>query len=374
MSDSYICKIASPNEMKQKWDDEISRNTEDRENWIVWKEEALTGFREGKILPYYGILDGAVICEATAAIHPETVRHSDGLIDEHTAYLYAFRTNEPFRGKGFFSRLFAFMLDDLRNRGYRTVTLGVEPDDTKNKSIYRHYGFTRYIGTGTDTCPDGTVIQVEYYARELTENRQAVIRQDDTLAWYQENAEAFLASTGKVDMTALYRSFMELIPFGGHILDLGCGAGSASLYFTQHGYQVLAVDGCREMCEHTQRRAGCRVRHIRFEELDYTDVFDGIWACASLLHVSKSDLPGVFRLIRRALKCGGVLYASFKYGDSERVSNSRHFSDFTTDSLRVVLDETGGFLVEKLWLTNDARPGRTDERWVNVLCRAEKEA
>ena len=196
-------------------------------------------------------------------------------------------------------------------------------------------------------------------------------RENNTLDWYRENTAEFIASTGKVDMTALFRAFLELVPSGGAVMDLGCGAGSASLYFTQAGYQVLAVDGCRELCEHTGRRAGCATRQLRFEELDYTDAFDGIWACASLLHVRKADLPGVIRLIRRALKKNGAFYASFKYGAEERDKNGRVFSDFTEDSLRALLEEAGGFRVEKLWLTNDARPGRTDEHWVNVLCRAE---
>ena len=197
------------------------------------------------------------------------------------------------------------------------------------------------------------------------------MRENNTLDWYRENAKEFAANTGKVDMTGLFRAFLEMIPSGGYVMDLGCGAGSASVYFTQAGCQVLAVDGCRELCEHTGRRAGCETRQLRFDELDYTDTFDGIWACASLLHVRKPELPGVLRLIRRALKPNGAFYASFKYGNEERDKNGRVFSDFTEDSLRAMLDEAGGFRTEKLWLTNDARPDRVSEHWVNVLCRAE---
>ena len=197
---------------------------------------------------------------------------------------------------------------------------------------------------------------------------QFAVRRDDTLSWYRENAEAFIEHTESVDMSAQYRPFLDLVPAGGQILDLGCGAGNAALYFSQAGYQVLAVDGCREMCEFTGRRAGCRTRHIRFEELDYTEAFDGVWACASLLHVRKAGLPGVLRLILRAVKPGGVFYASFKYGETEREKNGRFFSDFTEDSLRALLDETGGFRICRLWLTHDVRPDRADERWVNVLC------
>ena len=82
------------------------------------------------------------------------------------------------------------------------------------------------------------------------------MQQNDTLTWYRENAETFLSRTGNVDMTMTYDPFLELVAPGGSILDLGCGAGSAALYFTRKGYKVLAVDGCAEYCEHTRRRAG----------------------------------------------------------------------------------------------------------------------
>ena len=172
-------------------------------------------------------------------------------------------------------------------------------------------------------------------------------------------------------MTMLYRKFLDQVSSGRYIMDLGCGAGGASLYFTQQGYQVLAVDGCSKLCDYTRQRVGCEARVMRFEELDYTDAFDGIWACASLLHVRKDALTRIIRLIRSALKKDGVFYASFKYGETERDKNGRVFSDFTEDSLRALLDEAGGFKDITLWTTNDARPGRTDERWINVLCRAE---
>ena len=197
------------------------------------------------------------------------------------------------------------------------------------------------------------------------------MRENNTLDWYRENAEEFIANTGKVDMTALFSVFLDMVPSGGYVMDLGCGGGSASLYFTQAGYRVLAVDGCRELCEHTRNRVGCEARQLRFDELDYTDTFDGVWACASLLHVRKAELPGVLRLVRKALKKNGAFYASFKYGNEERDKNGRVFSDFTEDSVRTLLEEAGGFRVVKLWLTHDARPGRTDESWVNILCLAE---
>ncbi|MBO4687461.1 MAG: class I SAM-dependent methyltransferase [Clostridiales bacterium] len=196
---------------------------------------------------------------------------------------------------------------------------------------------------------------------------------NETLDWYQENAESFIGNTENVDMTEHYRAFLELVPSGGKILDLGCGAGSATVHFMKSGYQVTAVDGCAEMVDHTWNISGCQARQLLFEELDYSDVFDGVWACASLLHVHKAELPDILRLVHKALKEGGVLYASFKYGDEERVKDDgRLFSDFTEDSVRALFEGVGGFLLKNVWVSDDQRPERAGERWVNVLCVAEK--
>ncbi len=167
MAEHYICKIASIEEMDAKWDYEIAHSGEDRENWVVWKKQHIEYFKQGYTVPYYGILDGTAICEATAMVNPKAVQNSAGLVDGRTVYLSAFRTVERLRGKGYFSRLFHFMIDDLRQKGFTKATLGVEPLDVKNKEIYAHYGFTEAIKSGREYFPDGTVIDVEYYGKSL---------------------------------------------------------------------------------------------------------------------------------------------------------------------------------------------------------------
>lgn len=163
----YLCKIASFEEMNQKWDDEIERHVDDKENWIVWKSSALEHFRDGSSIPYYGILDKKIICEATALRNPEAVQNSEGLVGDGAVYLCAFRTVKEYRGKGYFSKLMQFMLDDLREKGFTRATLGVEPAEEINKKIYAHYGFTEYVKRAEETYPDGTVITVDYFAKRL---------------------------------------------------------------------------------------------------------------------------------------------------------------------------------------------------------------
>ncbi len=164
--EKYICKIASPAEMEAKWKYEIERHPGNG-NWAVWRQEAIDDYLMGKAIPYYGILDESIICEATAAISPDTVQNSADIMDGHTAYLCAFRTNEGYRGKGYFSILLRHMLDDLKRKGFTRAVLGVEPDEQKNKAIYRHWGFTEYLKTEKETYPDGTEITVEYYLKRL---------------------------------------------------------------------------------------------------------------------------------------------------------------------------------------------------------------
>lgn len=193
--------------------------------------------------------------------------------------------------------------------------------------------------------------------------------QNTTLKWYKENADKFLKQSLTVDMTALYKAFLKYVAPGGKIMDLGCGSGVASLYFIQNGFDALPVDGCREMCEAATKLTGRQARNILFDELDYENEFDGIWACSSLLHVPKKGMPKILTLIKYALKEGGILYASYKYGEKERKKNGRFFSDYTEEALKALVHEVGGLQILDLWVTNDARPQKANEKWVNVICK-----
>ena len=162
----YICKIANLKEMNKKWDYEIE-HASDKSNWIIWKEKAIKCKKYKAQVPYYGILDGQIICEATASLCADIVQNGESLVDNNTAYLTAFRTIEEFQGKGYFSKLFDFMIDDLKKKGYEYVTLGVEPNELKNKEIYNHFGFKELVKKGKETYPDGTTIEVEYYRKKI---------------------------------------------------------------------------------------------------------------------------------------------------------------------------------------------------------------
>lgn len=162
----YICKIATLDEMHQKWDAEIGRHAE-KENWIAWKAEAIDHVLAGRAVAYYGILGGEIICEATAKLYPDFAQSSGETTQERVVELCAFRTVSDYRGKGYFSRLLDFMQNDLKQKGYEKAVVGVEPDEKRNQEIYHHWGFTEYIRSGSETYPDGTVIDVMFFGKQL---------------------------------------------------------------------------------------------------------------------------------------------------------------------------------------------------------------
>ena len=166
MNDQYICKIADLDEIIKKWDYEISIHP-NNENWIIWKNKSIEAYNDNNQLCYIGILNGEIIAEATAMITTNGVQNADGLVSSDTAYLCAFRTRKEFQNQGYFAKLYRYMEDDLYNKGYRTLTLGVEPDEIKNKEIYFKYGFTHFIKSAFETYPDGESILVEYYSKSL---------------------------------------------------------------------------------------------------------------------------------------------------------------------------------------------------------------
>ncbi len=164
---NYICKIATLEDIINIYDYKIEHEHEDKENLLVWKENAINREKNKYSRTYFGLLNNEIISKAVAGFNSSLIQNSEGLVDKNTAYLFAFKTKDEYQGKGYFSKLFNYMIEDLKSLGYKYATVGVEPHELKNKEIYKHYGFNKYIKTSTETFPDGTTITVEYYRKEL---------------------------------------------------------------------------------------------------------------------------------------------------------------------------------------------------------------
>ncbi len=190
-----------------------------------------------------------------------------------------------------------------------------------------------------------------------------------TLDYYNSKAKDFVTDTVAVAFTEMQDTFLEYIPKGGRILDFGCGSGRDTKYFISKGYDVDATDGSEELCKIASEYTGIKIKQMLFEELDEVELYDGVWACASILHVEKKQLPEILKKIATATKKGGVVYTSFKYGKFEGIRNGRFFTYLTEESFGEILRSVSDLAIEKLWISADVRAERGEERWLNIVLR-----
>ena len=187
-----------------------------------------------------------------------------------------------------------------------------------------------------------------------------------SIYYYQQHAQRFFDETVQVDMSELHDRFLAYLLPGARILDAGCGSGRDANAFLARGYTVEAFDASSEMAQRAQTLTGLPVQVRRFEDFNAPARYDGIWCCASLLHVAEADLPAVFVRLANALKPNGIWYLSFKLGRGEREKDGRRFTDMDEARLRTLMQALPEFEIKAMWQTADKRVGR-DEAWVNGL-------
>ncbi|MEW5818746.1 MAG: class I SAM-dependent methyltransferase [Cyanobacteriota bacterium] len=193
---------------------------------------------------------------------------------------------------------------------------------------------------------------------------------DKTISYYDQNAVDYCQTTQNLKgMDEVYKPFLELLPPGAKILDAGCGSGRDSKNFIDNGYKVTAFDASKELAKEASKFLGQDVLPLKFNEISFKDEFDGVWACASLLHVPKDDFEDSLGHLVDSLKDGGVLYASVKQGEGESVdSKGRFFSYYTEDEIKDIVNKRGDLQIEKTWINGDTL-NRQGTIWMNLLLR-----
>ncbi|WP_018234443.1 class I SAM-dependent methyltransferase [Thioalkalivibrio thiocyanodenitrificans] len=191
----------------------------------------------------------------------------------------------------------------------------------------------------------------------------------NTLDYYDQHAARYFIDTVRLDLSHLYEPFLEGIAPGGRILDAGCGSGRDSRAFVHRGYRVTSFDASPRMAELAQRYVRQHVRVMGFDQVAWQARFDGVWACASLLHVPFHDLGETLTRLGEAMREGATLYTSFKLGGGERTEGARHFTDMSRARLDQLLKAQTLLSLERAWITSDCRANRAQTSWLNVLLR-----
>lgn len=194
----------------------------------------------------------------------------------------------------------------------------------------------------------------------------------DSIDYYDRYAVPYYEETVELGMEEQLQKFVELLPESADVLDLGCGSGRDTVFLEEEGCVVTAIDGSEKMCELASIHTGKDVLHLRVEDMEFDDVFHGIWACAVLGHFTPDEVKSVMQKILNALKDDGILYFSVRKGDRNGKYNGRYFYDYDRDELNRLLDAFPNINVLDIWKTNDNRAD-SGARWFNVLLRKEKQ-
>lgn len=191
----------------------------------------------------------------------------------------------------------------------------------------------------------------------------------DSIDYYNRYAAAYYEQTVDLDMSEVMQPFVEMLPEDAEVLDLGCGSGRDTLALKEFGFYVTAMDGSPELCKLAEIYLDQEVLNLTFEEMDFEDVFDGIWACASLVHVEPKAMPGILKKIFTALKAEGVLYFSVYEGDRDGIYGGRYFKDYTKQEIRELLAPFSNVEIVDIWRTDDVHREKDGHRWLNVLVK-----
>jgi len=190
----------------------------------------------------------------------------------------------------------------------------------------------------------------------------------DSIDYYDKHAVEYFEKTVDLNMQESLDCFIEYLPEGGSILDLGCGSGRDSVYLLEKGFDVTAMDASEELCELARIHIGYDVLQLSFAEMDFNEVFDGVWACASLLHVKSDEMVTILSKIIKSMKQNGILYMSFKYGEFEGIRDEKYYTDYKTKTLKELVAKFEDLELIDISKCDDLRQ-EEETIWISVLAR-----
>lgn len=188
---------------------------------------------------------------------------------------------------------------------------------------------------------------------------------NSTIQYYENNAEKFIHDTVNLKMSEAYDRFLLYLPANAHILDAGCGSGRDSKFFKECGYKVTAFDASKKLCRYAAQLLGQPVINATFDTFSPETKYDGIWACASLLHTNQHSMILTINRLLSMLKRNGILYASWKDGKGERIHEGKYYCDLNFEWFENEKNSLSGTVVEH-WLSNDVRVSNPT-KWLNVI-------
>ncbi|WP_285709147.1 class I SAM-dependent methyltransferase [Erythrobacter oryzae] len=191
----------------------------------------------------------------------------------------------------------------------------------------------------------------------------------DTIAFYQARAPHYVLKFGQAHSYQL-DPFLDRLPAGGCVLELGCGGGQDAARIAARGFSVDATDATPAMVAKANERWGVGARVMAFGELAAEAAYDGVWAHASLLHAPRAALPDILARIDRALRPGGWFFASYKLGEAEgRDALGRFYNFPPADWLAAQYEAVQGWEIAESRQYTASGFDNVTRDWIDLIAR-----
>ena len=194
-----------------------------------------------------------------------------------------------------------------------------------------------------------------------------IYKMNSTIDYYNRNAESYFERTASIDFSDMYERFIRYIPDGGRIMDLGCGSGRDVKWFIEHGYDARGIDASEELVARARAHYGVPVEVGVIEDWIAETPYDGVWCCASLMHLEEEAWKRFFANLEQNIKSGGAIYISVKSGVQTGLDGEgRYFRNYKEDDIYELVNLCKELEIKELWYSDDSL-ARIGFRWLNVI-------
>ncbi|MFO6447639.1 class I SAM-dependent DNA methyltransferase [Erythrobacter sp. NE805] len=189
-----------------------------------------------------------------------------------------------------------------------------------------------------------------------------------TIAFYQERAPYWVFHSGEAHSHQL-DAFLDRLPPGSALLELGCGGGRDAEHIRKRGFVVDATDGTPALVKRANEAFALGARVMAFHELEAEAAYAGVWAHASLLHSPRAALPDVLARIHRALVPGGWFFSSYKLGDGEGRDLLGRLHNFPSPEWLLAAYARANFTIESHDIYAGKASDGTQRDWIDLIAR-----
>lgn len=194
-----------------------------------------------------------------------------------------------------------------------------------------------------------------------------IVTSRSTIDYYNRNAAAYYTQTSTADVAENCIRFAKYVRPHGSIVDIGCGSGRDIAWFREAGFKASGIDASAELCHLAREHTGAEIRCVRIQDWMPAEQYDGIWANASLLHLTPEEIQTFIARLPALLTQGGVAYLSFKSGiETGMDATGRYYTDMSQETLTEILAAVTGLEIVDQWESADALH-RDTFTWLNVI-------